>query len=218
MNIVLHIIIWPIVAILVWVFVIAKIARKIYPFPIPHFVVNIIDNKFRRKFIQKPDQIAERMGAKNGDIVVELGPGKGSYTIGVAKRVGSKGKVYAIDIDQRIIDRLQKRCDDEDIKNIIPKRDDAYHLNFEDESVDIIFAIACLPEIPKPIEVLKEFKRILKPTGTISLCELFIDPDYPLRSTERKWAAAAGLETKEEFGSWFAYQLNFGYSDKDNGN
>ncbi|MHA1112641.1 MAG: hypothetical protein ACTSRE_16220, partial [Promethearchaeota archaeon] len=68
MHIILHIIIWPIVAIILWIFVIAKIARKIYPFPIPQFVVNMIDNKFRRKFIQNPDQIAERMGAKPGDL------------------------------------------------------------------------------------------------------------------------------------------------------
>jgi ubiquinone/menaquinone biosynthesis C-methylase UbiE len=208
-EIILHIILWSFVAIIVWVFIIAKIARKIYPFPIPQFLTDMIDNKFRRKFIQNPDQIAERMGAKLGDIVVEVGPGKGSYTIGVAKRIGSEGKLYAIDIDQKILDRLQTRLDEEGITNIIPKYDDAYHLDFEDESVDIIFAVACLPEIPKPIEVLKEFKRILKPDGVISLCELFIDPDYPLRSTERKWAAAAGLEIKEEFGSWFTYQLNF---------
>jgi len=210
MHIVFHIIIWPIVAILLWIFVIAKIARKIYPFPIPQFMTNIIDNRIRRKFIQNPDQIAERMGAKPGDIVVELGPGKGSYSIGVAKRIEPNGKLYAIDIDQKILDRLQKRLHEENITNIIPKKDDAYLLDFEDESVDIIFAVACLPEIPKPIEVLKEFKRILRPHGRISLCELFIDPDYPLRSTERKWADAAGLEVKGEFGNWFSYQLNFG--------
>lgn len=194
----------------------AKIARKIYPFPIPQFVVNVIDNRFRRKFIQNPDQIAERMSAKPGDIVVELGPGKGSYSIGVANRIGSNGKLYAIDIEQKILNRLQIRLDKENITNIIPKRDDAYHLDFEDESVDIIFAVACLPEIPKPVEVLKEFKRILKPEGRISLCELFIDPDYPLRSTERKWAIAAGLEVKEEYGNWFTYQLNFGKKKETN--
>jgi len=173
-------------------------------------VVNLIDNRFRRRFIQNPDKIAERMGAKPGDMVVELGPGKGFYSIGVAKRIEPNGKLYAIDIEQKILDRLQIRLDEENITNIIPKKDDAYHLDFEDESINIIFAVACLPEIPKPVEVLKEFKRILKPKGRISLCELFIDPDYPLRSTERKWAAAAGLEIKEEFGNWFSYQLNFG--------
>ncbi len=195
---------------IIWIFVIAKIARRIYPFPIPHFMTEIIDNPVRRKYIQKPDQIAQRMGTAPGAIVLEVGPGKGSYTKAVAKRIEPEGIVYAIDIQQPILDKLQVRIDEEGIKNIIPKLDDAYNLDIEDNSVDIIFAIACLPEIPKPIKVLKEFKRVLKPGGTISLCELFIDPDYPLRRTEKKWAEEAGLILKEEYGNWFSYQLNFG--------
>ncbi len=194
----------------IWMITVVKLARRIHPFPIPHFLTELIDNPFRRKCIQKPDQIAQRMGASSGDIVLEVGPGKGSYTKAVAKSILPKGIVYAIDIQQPILDKLQLRLDKAGIKNIIPKLDDAYNLDFEDNSFDIIFTIACLPEIPKPIKVLKEFKRVLKPGGTISLCELFMDPDYPLRRTEKKWAQEAGLILKEEYGNWFSYQLNFG--------
>lgn len=189
-----------------------RLIRKIHPFPVPHFLTEIIDNPIRRKFIQKPEEIAERTGAKPGDVVVEIGPGKGSYTIAVAHKVQPTGKIYAKDIQQPILDKLEKRLQKEDIKNVIPKLDDAYNLALEDESVDIIFTIACLPEIPEPIRVLKEFKRILKPNGRISLCELFLDPDYPLRKTEKKWAKEAGLILKEEYGNWFSYQLIFGKS------
>lgn len=52
----------------------------------------LIDNPLRRKFVQKPDVIAERMQLKPGMIVVEIGPGKGSYTKAVAKRILPNGK------------------------------------------------------------------------------------------------------------------------------
>ena len=190
-------------------FVIIRIIRKIYKFPIPAFATRLIDNPFRRRLIQKPELIAERMQLKPGMTVVEIGPGKGSYTKVVAEKVQPNGKVFAIDIQESIINRLKKKIKKENIQNIIPKIDDAHNLSFEDESVDRIFAIACLPEIPDPISVLKEFKRILKPDGIISLSELFPDPDYPLRRTEKRWAKEAGLDFYEGFGNWFVYQLNF---------
>ncbi len=142
-------------------------------------------------------------------IVVEIGPGKGSYTKVVADKILPHGKVYAIDIQEAVIKRLKERVKKENISNIIPMIDDVYNLFFEDGSVDRIFAIACLPEIPEPVRVLKEFKRILKSDGIISLCEPFIDPDYPLRRTEKKWAKEAGLEFIQGFGNWFVYQFNF---------
>ena len=45
--------------------------------------------------------------------------------------------------------------------------------------------------------------------GLVCLSELLPDPDYPLRSTERRWAAEAGLEPDSEYGNLFVYQLHF---------
>lgn len=198
-----------ILCIFLWVFVIVRIIRKFYPFPIPSFLTNLIDNPFRRKFLQNPEKIAERMNLKPDMVVLEIGPGKGNYTKAVSKQILPNGKLYAIDISEDVIERLKGKIEEEKIPNIIPKVDDAYSLSFEDESIDRIFAITCLPEIPEPVRALKEFKRVLRPNGIISLCELLLDPDYPFRKTEKKWAKEAGLKLEEEFGNWFVYQLNF---------
>ncbi len=195
---------------LIFVFVIFRIVRHYYHFPIPGFFTQFIDNPYRRRFIQRPDVLAERMQLKPGMIVVEIGPGKGNYTKAVAERVLPGGKVYAIDIQESVIERLKKKVEKEGITNIVPKIDDAYHLSFADESVDRVLGIAVLPEIPEPVKVLREFYRILKPHGLVCLCELLPDPDYPRRSTEKRWAAEAGFELKQEFGNFFIYQLNFG--------
>jgi ubiquinone/menaquinone biosynthesis C-methylase UbiE len=195
---------------LIYIFVIAKIIRHYYHFPIPSFFTQIIDNPFRRRFIQRPEVVAERMQLKPGMIVLEIGPGKGNYTKAVAERILPRGKVYAIDIQESVIERLKKRIKREGITNIIPKIENAYNLSFADESVDRVLAIACLPEIPEPVKVLRECHRILKPDGLVCLCELFPDPDYPRRKTEKRWAAEAGFELRQEFGNWFVYQLNFG--------
>jgi len=80
------------------VFVILRIIRRYHKFPIPGFMTRLIDNPIRRKFIQKPETVAERMHLKPGMIIIEIGPGKGSYTKTLAKSVLPNGKVYALDI------------------------------------------------------------------------------------------------------------------------
>ncbi len=191
------------------VFIILRIIRRYYKFPAPALLTRLIDNPIRRKLIQKPERIALRMNLEPGMIVLEIGPGKGSYTKAVAKKILPDGKVYALDIQESVINRLKKKIEKEGITNIIPKIDDAYNLSFEDESVDRVLMIACLPEIPDPIRALKELNRVLKADGMVSLSEMIPDPDYPRRKTEIKWARSAGFELEEQFGNWFIYQLNF---------
>ena len=190
-------------------FVLLRIIRRYHKFPIPGFMTRLIDNPIRRKFIQKPETVAERMKLESGMTVLEIGPGKGSYTKALAKNILPDGKVYAIDIQESIINRLKKRIEKDNIENIIPKIDNVYNLSFEDSSIDRVIMIACLPEIPEPIRALKEIKRILKPNGLLSLSELLPDPDYPRRKTEIKWAETAGFKLDDRFGNWFVYQLNF---------
>jgi ubiquinone/menaquinone biosynthesis C-methylase UbiE len=191
------------------VFVVLRIIRRYYKFPVPAFMTRLIDNPIRRKLIQKPENIAKRMNLKPGITVLEIGPGKGSYTKEVANNVLPNGIIYAVDIQESVINHLKKRIEKEKITNIIPKIDDAYNLSFEDNSIDRVLMISCLPEIPDPIRVLKEVKRVLKPNGLLTLSEMLPDPDYPRKKTEKKWANEAGLELDDQFGNWFVYQLNF---------
>jgi SAM-dependent methyltransferase len=205
---------WVLVGFLLYVIffvcVIVRILRHLYPFPIPSFMTRFIDNPMRHKYAQNPDVIANRMQLGPGMVVVEIGPGNGSYTKAVAQRILPDGIVYAVDISESVVQRLKARFDNEGVTNVIPKIEDAYHFTFADESVDRVFAVSCLPEIPQPVAVMEECRRILKPDGLLCLNEWVVDPDYRLRNTEKLWAKRAGLDLKQEFGNWISYQLNFG--------
>ena len=194
---------------LFWVFVVLKLIRHYFHFPVPAFLTQLIDNPIRRRLIQRPESIADRMQLRPGMIVVEIGPGKGSYTEAVASRILPDGKVYAVDIQEFVIKRLKEKVQREKIRNIEPRIDDAHNFSFGNGSVDRVLAIASLPEIPGPVKVLRECHRILRRNGLVSLCEVIIDPDYPRRKTEKRWALEAGFELENEFGNVFSYQLNF---------
>lgn len=188
---------------------VSKLVRRRYKFPTPAVMTRVVDNPVRRRLIQSPDVVSERMRLRPGMKVVDIGPGKGSYSIAVARRILPGGMLYAVDIQEYVVDRLRERVEREGIENIVAKIDDVYNLSFSDGSIDRVLMIAALPEVPEPVRALREIYRILKPEGLLSLSELFPDPDYPRRKTEKRWAEEAGFELLDEFGNWFVYQLIF---------
>ena len=199
-------------ALLVAWMLILKLIRHFWKFPIPAILTGLIDNPIRRK-IQPPRKLADRLRLQSDMLVLEVGPGKGTYTIEAAKRV-PEGKVVAIDIQESIVNKLKQKCKELGINNIEPKIMDVYNLNFENEVVDRIFLICCLPEIPDPIRALKELNRVLKPNGLLCLVEAFTDPDYPLPQTELRWAKIAGFIVDSRHGNWFIYYLLFKKSNE----
>jgi len=189
--------------------VLLRLVRHYFHFPTPSFAVPLIDNRIRRTLFQNPSFMADRMELEPGMVVLEIGPGTGTYSQVIAERVFPDGKVFAVDIQEQVIRRLKERVKKEGLTNIYPRVDNAYNMSFPDESIDRVLAMSALPEIPNPVLVLRECHRILKPNGLLCLCELIIDPDYPRKNTEKKWAQQADFKLEKEFGDILSYQLNF---------
>jgi ubiquinone/menaquinone biosynthesis C-methylase UbiE len=185
---------------------IIRIVRHFYKFPMPQFMANLIDNPFRHK-IQPPDATPARHGIEPGMTVLEVGPGNGTYTVATARRVGDSGKVVTIDIEPKMIERVTRRAQTEGIDNIEAKIANVYDLPFEDGSFDAIYMIAVIGEIPEPDRALREFHRVLSPSGTLAFSEFLQDPDYLRAGTLIRKAASGGFQLKKKVGNIFYYTL-----------
>ncbi len=64
------------------------------------------DDPERRKW-QDPEQIFDMIGLAPGMIFVDMGCGDGYFALPAARRVGNRGRVYAVDIDGDAVSRLQ---------------------------------------------------------------------------------------------------------------
>lgn len=187
---------------------IIRVVRYFYKFPMPEFAANIIDNPIRRKF-QPPFETAIRHGIKPGMRVLEIGPGNGTYTIGAARRVGPDGEIVAIDIQPKMIERVQNRIALEGIGNIKAQVANVYDLPFEDASFDLITMIAVINEIPDIPKALAEFHRVVRPDGKLVTSEIISDPDYPLERRLVRVIQAGKFCLKERIGNFFYYTLIF---------
>jgi ubiquinone/menaquinone biosynthesis C-methylase UbiE len=129
---------------------------------IPSF---LLDNPFRY-LLFNPNKVAAKY-VKEGYTVADLGSGPGFYTIAFAKRVGEKGKVYAVDFDVDAINKLISKAKREKVEDIVEARAvSASEVDFiPDSSVDFVFAnglICCMTDHEGAVN---QISRILKPEG-----------------------------------------------------
>ena len=189
----------------------AKLIRKLFRFPAPAFIGHLLDSNYRRR-IQPPSQLIQRSGIKKGMHVLDLGCGSGAFTTFVARAVGGKGKVYALDIQADMLEQLERKLaktENKDIKNVKLVQSNAYEMPFEDDSLDVVNMVTVLQEIPDRSRALREVKRVLKPGGILAVTELFPDPDYPWKSTTVKLGKEAGFVVDGVSGSFFNYTVRF---------
>lgn len=195
------------VLLVVW-HTIVRVIRHFHKFPMPQWAANLIDNPLRRR-LQPPYETALRHGIEPGMTVLDVGPGNGTYTLGAARRVGTEGRVVAVDIEPRMIERVRDRAKAEGVGNIEARVANVYDLPFDDGIFDAIYMIAVIGEIPEPDRAMCEFCRVLAPDGTLAFSELLPDPDYPCARTLVAMAMRAGFRLKEKLGNFFHYTLIF---------
>ncbi len=183
-----------------------RIVRHFHKFPMPQFMADLIDNPFRRK-IQPPDETAIRHGIVPGMSVLEIGPGNGTYTLATSRRVGKDGSVVTVDIEPKMIERVSRKARAAGVTNLDAHLADVYNLPFEAGSFDLVYMIAVIGEIPNPLGAMREFHRVLRPSGALVFSELILDPDYPLSNTLVHRAEKAGFRLKKKVGNFFYYTL-----------
>jgi SAM-dependent methyltransferase len=193
-----------------WMFVMKLVARLAARLgrsaPCPAAVGWLVDNPLRRYYMQP---VLGWTGIQPGEVVLELGPGPGVFTVPAAKKVGPQGRLVAVDIQPEMIARTQQRLHRAAVTNVELHLAGAYSLPLNDGSVDRAFLISVLPEVPDPTRALAELHRVLRPGGILSITAEFPDPDYWFLSETIEQLEAAGFTLVEKYGNIWRYTSNF---------
>jgi ubiquinone/menaquinone biosynthesis C-methylase UbiE len=165
----------------------------------------------QRFWVEAPHPIITRerlhsvLRPQPGERVLEIGPGTGYYTLGIAEWVGADGKIEIFDLQQKFLDHVMRRAAERGLQNVVPTQGDATDLPYGDASMGAVVLTAVLGEIPDPVGALREIRRVLRPGGRLVVGELFGDPHFTTLAALKRQAAGAGLAYETRSGNWFGY-------------
>jgi ubiquinone/menaquinone biosynthesis C-methylase UbiE len=126
-----------------------------------------------RKLWQDPARILAPH-VREGMTVLEPGPGMGFFTIELARRVGARGRVVAVDVQPRMLSGLGRRAERAGVAPRVETRvaaKDSLHVEDLAGSVDFVLAFALIHELKDPARFFAEIRATLAPGGVVLVAE-----------------------------------------------
>lgn len=118
-----------------------------------------------------PNKNIEQLDLGKGNYVADFGAGSGFYSFAAAEVVGHSGRVYAIDIQKDLLDKLKNEARNvRHLTNIDIIWGDLDHLGgtrLRENSIDVVIVANVFFMLEKKDNACMEIKRILKKGGRV---------------------------------------------------
>lgn len=127
---------------------------------------------FGRDGWQRPDEVIARLGVHAGDRVADLGAGGGYFTFRLADAVGPSGRVFAVDVDDDMIEYLRGRVAAEQRPNVEVIRAEPEDPRLPDGQIDLVFTCDTYHHLQRRTEYFARLRTDLAPGGRVAILEL----------------------------------------------
>lgn len=128
------------------------------------------DRVRKRDTWQRPGEVMDALGAKSGSRVADIGCGFGYFTFRLAARVGAEGKVYAVDIEPKAIDKVRERKEREKLVQVEPVLGESANPHLPD-NLDAVLIVDSYHEFREYDDMTQAVYRALKPGGRLVIID-----------------------------------------------
>lgn len=148
---------------------------------------------------EAPEKALDAIGITPGMKIADIGAGTGYFSRRMAKRAEPGGKVFAVDIQPRMLDALRRNAERERITNIetvLGREDDPL---LPARSLDLVLMVDVYHELARPQGMLRRLREALKPDGRMVLLEYRReDPEVPIKLDHKMTIQQAKAEVEAE--------------------
>ena len=123
-----------------------------------------------RDMWQKPHGVVEKLAITPGSRVADLGSGAGYFTWHLAKAVGARGTVYAVDIDKAALDMIFKEMVARGTPNVRPVHAEPHNPKLP-EPVDLVFSCNSYHQMDDRVAYFRSLTSSLRPGGRVAILD-----------------------------------------------
>lgn len=120
---------------------------------------------------EQPDQLLEALQIPRGATVADIGAGTGYFTWRLAAAVGPSGKVYAVDVQQSMLDLARQTVESHKLPNVEYVLATDASPRLPDASIDLAFLAYAYHEFADPEATMRSIRRALRPGGRVLVLE-----------------------------------------------
>ncbi|GIX43098.1 MAG: hypothetical protein KatS3mg129_2831 [Leptospiraceae bacterium] len=139
---------------------------------------------------------------QKGEIIIDLGCGRGTDIIKATKFIGKEGKAIGIDTTQEMLEVAKKNAEKLKIKNAEFILGDIENIPLPDNYADVVISNCVINHAKDKSKVFKEIYRILKNGGRFIISDIIAENPLPhsVKNNPEAWAQCyGGAITKEEY-------------------
>jgi ubiquinone/menaquinone biosynthesis C-methylase UbiE len=148
-----------------------------------------------RETTEQPEHVLDVLGVKEGMTVADVGAGSGYFTVRIARRIGSRGRVLATDLQPEMLDLLRAKVAKASLVNVVPVLATEGDAKLPRNELDLVLMVDVYHELPKPSATLAQVRAALRPEGRLALVEYRgEDPDVPIKPEHKTTLAQVRRE------------------------
>lgn len=144
----------------------------------------------------------EHAAPQLGEVIVDLGSGRGNDVIKAAKLVGQKGRSIGIDVTPDMIEVARAKINSLNLKNVEFILSNFEEIPLDSNSVDVVISNCSINHAKDKEKVFKEIYRILKPNGRFVVSDIIAEAELPeeIKNDPVAWSRCyGGAITKEKY-------------------